>query len=79
MKTKEEIGAQIRAFSRELAAELGEISWEQYGSPFAALGASRPVGLRSAALLPFEIRRLERSSYDATQFNCSDQSDTLSF
>jgi len=37
MKTKEEMEAKIRAFSLELASELGEISWEGHGSPFAAL------------------------------------------
>lgn len=37
MKTKAEIEAKIRALSLELAAEMGEISWEGYGSPFAAI------------------------------------------
>jgi uncharacterized protein YbaR (Trm112 family) len=37
MKTTAEIAEKIRAFSLELAAELGEISREEHGSPFAAL------------------------------------------
>lgn len=39
MKTTAELRAQVQAFSRQLAEELGEISWEGYGSPFAAIEA----------------------------------------
>lgn len=39
MKTTSETEAKILAFSRQLAEDLGEISWEEYGSPFAAIEA----------------------------------------
>ena len=40
MKTTEEIAAEIRKLSFQLAEEMGEIPWEgKYGSPFAAIEA----------------------------------------
>lgn len=39
MKTTEELKAKIRALSLELALEMGEISGDGYGSPFAEIEA----------------------------------------
>jgi len=39
MKSTDEMEAKILTFSRQLAEDLGEIPWEQHGSPFAAIEA----------------------------------------
>jgi len=51
MKTKAEREEKIRVFSLELAAELGEISGEEHGSPF----APRRSTIRSTQLPPIGV------------------------
>ena len=37
MESSREIGQRILDFSRQLAEEFGDISWDQFGSPFEAV------------------------------------------
>jgi len=63
MKTKEEIAAKIRAFSLELASEMGEISWEEYGSPFAAIEArTAEIGDRVGQEMAAQLSRIKNES-----------------
>ncbi len=63
MKTKEELEAKVRAFSLELAAEMGEISREEYGSPFAAIEArTAEIGDRLGQEMAAQLSRMKNET-----------------
>ena len=66
MKTRSETEAKILAFSRQLAEELGEISWEEYGSPFAAIEARvAEIGDQIGQEMAAHLSRIENETAPA--------------